>query len=109
MPSAMAPGGGVDADLAGREHKAAGDLRLRVGAEGCGSVFGGNCFHDDDLLSVDFYVITGLDKLAAHAVAVRLVADLARDVHVDLVGVEPGGEPVMLHGEDICAEGGRCR
>ena len=53
-----------------------------------------------------FYVITGLDELAAHAVAVRLVADLARDVHVDLVGVEPGSEPVMLHGEDVCAEGG---
>lgn len=51
-------------------------------------------------------MITGLDELAAHAVAVRLVADLARDVHVDLVGVEPGGEPVMLHREDVCAEGG---
>lgn len=31
-------GGGVDADLAGREHKAAGDLRLRVGAERSGAL-----------------------------------------------------------------------
>ena len=70
-------GGGIDADLAGREHKTAGDLRLRVGAERGGGVIGSNCFHDDDLLSVDFYVITGLNELVEHMVAVLLAADLA--------------------------------
>ena len=39
-------------------------------------------------------------------VAVLLAADLAGDVHVDLVGIEPGGETVMLHGEDVRAECG---